>query len=238
MAAKGSRVAQVADALREAIITGVYAPGDRLPTETGLAAMHEVSRATVRQALRELETVALVRTQHGVGSFVVDRPAVRAGLERLDSITESIRATGREPGMEYKSRVIRPLLPEEAGKLGLPGDASALEVRRSILADGEVVAYSYDLIPLGVFPVDGDPDELDGSIFHYLRERLGRFPHRGVAEIHAVDSDHIGWEGHPGHPSLYLLLDQVHFDKDQNALMYSRTYFIDGRYTFSVIRNS
>lgn len=238
MARQGSLVERISGTLRAEIEGNDHLPGDRLPTETRLAAMFEVSRPTVRAALRDLEARGLVRTQHGVGTFVVERPAVRAGLERLDSITESIRATGREPGMEYKSRLVRPLLPEEAGKLGLPGDAHALEVRRSILADGEIVAYSYDLIPIGVFPEDLDPAELSGSIFDFLRGRLGLFPHHSVAEVHAVNSAHIGWETTDSRTTLYVLLDQVHYDLDHRPLMYSRSYFIEGRYAFTILRES
>ncbi|PRI10534.1 GntR family transcriptional regulator [Leucobacter massiliensis] len=237
MAKAGSRVALVADGLRAAIISGEFAEGARLPPETRLAERFGVSRPTVRAALKELETSALVHTQHGVGSFVAERPSVTAGLEQLDSITESIRSMGREPGMIYKGRVIRPLLPDEAEKLGLSGDAQALELRRTILADGEVVAYSYDLMPIGVFPDGADPEEVQGSLFAYLRERRGMHPHHAVAEVHAVHSDRIGWDGPVGRPALYVLLDQVHYDRADRALLYSRSYFLEGRYAFTIRRS-
>ena len=238
MARNGSLVERVLSSLRAQLDGNEYLPGDRLPTETQLAALYDVSRPTVRAALRDLEARGLVRTQHGVGTFVAPRPAVRAGLERLESITDSIRATDREPGMIYKSRIVRPLLPEEAAKLGLPGDADALEVRRSILADGEVVAYSYDLVPLSILPEPIDPEELDGSLFGFLRERFGIIPSHSLAEVHAVNSSHIGWDTTDTHPTLYLLLDQVHFDRDDESLMYSRTYFIEGRYAFTLLRTA
>lgn len=237
MGAKISRVQHVARALREMIEGSEVLPNERLPTETQLAAQYEVSRATVRAALRELESAGLVRTQHGVGSFVAERPTIHAGLERLDSITESIRATGRTPGMIYKSRTIRPLLPEEAARLELSGDAMALELRRSVLADGEVVAYSYDLIPVGIFPADADPEEIDGSLFTYLLDTHGIRAHHSVAEIHAVHSQHIGWDKPQNHSDLYLLLTQVHYDSSGQAVMFSRSYFIEGRYSFTILRH-
>lgn len=237
MGRKVSLVERVSRSLREAIDGSEILPGDRLPTETQLAAQYEVSRPTVRAALRELESHGLVRTQHGVGSFVAERPHILTGLERLDSITESIRATGRVPGMEYKSRTIRPLLPEEAVKLDLPPDALALEIRRSILADGEVVAYSYDLMPVGVFPDGEDPLSLTGSLFAYLREERGLIPHHAIAEIHAVTSAHIGWGAPGSHGDLYVLLAQVHYDAAARPLLFSRTYFIEGKYSFTILRH-
>lgn len=236
MARTGTLVARVAEDLRSRLAAGDLPPGSRLPTETELSAEFKVSRPTVRAALRELETLGLVRTQHGVGTFVTEAPAIRAGLERMDSITESIRATGREPGMVYASRIVRPVLPEEAAQMGLPGDTEALEIRRTILADGEVVAYSYDLMPMSVLPAGFDPAELDGSIFGFFRTRLGIHPHHGVAEVHAVTSNHVGWGAEAATHNLFVLLVQKHYDSGDHLLLYSRTYFIEGRYSFTIVR--
>jgi GntR family transcriptional regulator len=238
MARGATLVSKVATDLRRAISLGEYAPGDRLPKEADLAQQHGVSRATVRAALRQLEATSLVRTQHGVGTFVATSPAVRAGLEHLDSITDSIRASGREAGMAYRSRTVRLLLPDEATKMGLTAETLVLELRRSILADGEVVAYSYDLIPLALLPDDLAPEEVDGSIFGFLRERLGSIPERAIAEVHAVSSRHIGWGPESAQETLYVLLDQLHYDIDDRLLLYSRTYFIEGRYAFTIVRSN
>lgn len=236
MARAESRVAVVTQGLMDAIQNGDYAPGDKLPTESALASQFGVSRPTVRAALRDLKMLSLVTTQHGVGTFVQEDYTISAGLERLESITESIRATGKKPGMRYQSRVIRPLMPEEAEKLDLPADAEALEIRRSILADDQVVAYSYDLMPIGIFPEGEDPLVLQGSLFKYLREQRGLYPDYAVAEIHAVSSDRVGWDRSIT-DSLFILLDQVHYSADDTALLYSRTYFLEGRYSFKVLRN-
>jgi len=56
---------QVADQLRELIVTGELPQGGRLPTETELARSLGVSRATVREALRLLAAQGLVRTAKG-----------------------------------------------------------------------------------------------------------------------------------------------------------------------------
>ena len=58
---------QVADQLRELVVTGALAPGQRLPTEADLAQEFGVSRATVREALRLLSAQNLVRTARGAG---------------------------------------------------------------------------------------------------------------------------------------------------------------------------
>lgn len=238
MPRKGTLVARISEELRGELAAGQYPAGSKLPTESRLGEHFGVSRPTVRAALRELEALGLVRTQHGVGTFVVDKPAIRAGLEKMDSITDSIRATGREPGMVYASRLIRPVLPEEAAQMGLPGDSKALELRRTILADGEVVAYSYDLMPMTIFPPGFDPAQMDGSIFAFLRGRLGIFPDHGITELHAVTSNHVGWGPEAANHHLFVLLNQKHYDATERLLLFSRTYFIEGRYAFTIVRRS
>lgn len=63
---------QIADQIRDLIVNGQIGPGERLPSETGLAAQFGASRATVREALRVLSSQNLIRTSKGMagGSFV------------------------------------------------------------------------------------------------------------------------------------------------------------------------
>jgi GntR family transcriptional regulator len=51
---------RIADELREAIRTGAYGPGDRLPGENDLMASHEVARMTARQALGVLQQEGVI----------------------------------------------------------------------------------------------------------------------------------------------------------------------------------
>ena len=66
--------AQVEAQIKEAILLGQFAPGDKLPPETELAEQFGVSRITVRDALRVLEARGLVRVKVGAmgGAFVAD----------------------------------------------------------------------------------------------------------------------------------------------------------------------
>lgn len=63
---------QVADQIRQLILSGIISRDDRLPTEARLASEFGVSRATIREALRLLAAQNLIRTEKGAsgGSFV------------------------------------------------------------------------------------------------------------------------------------------------------------------------
>jgi GntR family transcriptional repressor for pyruvate dehydrogenase complex len=64
---------QIAEQLREAIVSGRFKIGDRLPTEDELAQRYGVSRPSVREALKRLAAQNLVRARRGPsgGNFVV-----------------------------------------------------------------------------------------------------------------------------------------------------------------------
>lgn len=64
---------QVASRLRAAILTGQYAPGDKLPSGPELAAQFKVARMTVQQAIRLLRTEGLIVSRQGSGVFVRER---------------------------------------------------------------------------------------------------------------------------------------------------------------------
>lgn len=65
-----SRHHGIADDLRHQITTGRIKPGERLPSESGLAGRYKVSTATLRSALAVLQGEGLVEKIHGKGNFV------------------------------------------------------------------------------------------------------------------------------------------------------------------------
>lgn len=77
--------------MKQKILDGEWAPGDRLPTLQQLAVDFSVSVTTVREALRILESQGNVSIEHGRGMYVrndpllLDDPAV--ALEELDNIS-------------------------------------------------------------------------------------------------------------------------------------------------------
>ena len=64
--------AQIAHAIREAIVSGKLIVDERLPSEAELSEQFKVSRPTVREALKRLAAQSLIRTQRGAsgGAFV------------------------------------------------------------------------------------------------------------------------------------------------------------------------
>lgn len=233
-----TRAQWLASDLRSRLLKGEWQRGARLPSENELAASYQVSRVTVRTALKSLEGQGLVEIRHGAGTFVADfGVAIRAGLQELGSMTETIRELGHEPGMDWRNVTSRGATAIEADRLDIEVGEPVLSVERAVLSDGDVVAFSYDVIRLDVLPPGTVQRFGSGSIFEVF-EQAGIRPKRAFARLHAVMDPEIGWG--PGRPAngLYLLLDQVHYSPGSQPFMYSRSYFVEGAFEFVIIRTA
>lgn len=63
---------EIVTVIQQRILAGELPPGERLPAERELADLMHVNRATVREALRKLESLELVEIRHGDGVYVKD----------------------------------------------------------------------------------------------------------------------------------------------------------------------
>ncbi|WP_045732087.1 FadR/GntR family transcriptional regulator [Pseudarthrobacter chlorophenolicus] len=68
--ARKSLVGVVADELLDRIIDGEFPPGSTVPGEHELSARHEVSRMTVREAMKTLQALQILSVERGRGTFV------------------------------------------------------------------------------------------------------------------------------------------------------------------------
>ncbi|MFH9815769.1 GntR family transcriptional regulator [Streptomyces sp. NPDC017230] len=78
----GALYQQVAAAIREAILSGEFAPESLLPSEAQLMTRYGVSRPTVRNAIAALRAEGLIDVRHGKGSFVRSDGQPTLTLER------------------------------------------------------------------------------------------------------------------------------------------------------------
>lgn len=82
---------QLVSHLRDDIIKGVFPVGSQLPTEEDLAVRFNVSRHTVREALRQLRADGLVSSRQGSGTTVMPPPpSTPFNVHRVASIDELI----------------------------------------------------------------------------------------------------------------------------------------------------
>src|SRR5213596_3653945 len=74
---------RIAERLVTAIALGEFVPGQRLPAERDLAAMLEVSRTTVREALQRLQAAGYVTARRGRGGGTFVRTGQGPGSDEM-----------------------------------------------------------------------------------------------------------------------------------------------------------
>ena len=91
---------QLTQRLTEAIVSGIYAPGEKLPSVRELALEAGVNPNTVQRALAELEREGLVFSQRTAGRFVTENENMIANAkfriadERVSEFLRSMKTLG------------------------------------------------------------------------------------------------------------------------------------------------
>lgn len=206
---------QLADLLRQRLGRGDYL--DRFPTEMELAAEFDVSRATVREAIRRLRAEGFLDARRGSGTFVVRRELEQPLIGSL-GLARAIAAAGLEERSTVRFAGEREAGQVAGGVLGLSPTATVVVVERTREAGGRPLA-----LDSSAFSLSGPArrrflaaDLARGSLYDTLSERCG-VRVTGASEVaHAVT-------GATEERSLLSL------GKGEGALEVRRVSYADGR---------
>ncbi|MCB9673740.1 MAG: FadR family transcriptional regulator [Alphaproteobacteria bacterium] len=127
-----------ADALRERILAGEFAPGDRLPAERRLSEELGISRLTLRAAIARLQTEGLVQPRQGDGVRVLEYQR-SAGVELLPHLLEHGRIELLAPFLQLR-RALASEAVAEACRRASDADLDALDALAAELSTAHGVA--------------------------------------------------------------------------------------------------
>ena len=173
--ATGNLYLQLAGRLRTAITSGVYRPGDPLPSEHQLRAMFGVSRPTVRRAIDILANEGLLVRRHGMGTFVA-KLSIEQPMGRVIGFSERMRRLGIVPTtrvLEIETVHARQADPAAAQAFDLqPGDR-LIRLSRVRFANDDAVVLETSHLPEARFAGLAAHDLAHESLYAVLREHFG-----------------------------------------------------------------
>ncbi|MCR4398793.1 MAG: GntR family transcriptional regulator [Firmicutes bacterium] len=222
---------------------GSLGPGEKLPSEPELARKFGVSRMTVREALGYLENQGLIAKRHGIGSFVMGADhEVAAGLEKMESFTETIRRSGHEAADRVIS--IDPVrLPKSMGVGGSDSQAEAgYRITSLRTSDGIPVILTIDTIRGDL--LRGRESVLEAraryeSLIEFLDREMGIRPCYSVMNLAAVEATEEVAEllrVPRGYPLVHL--DGVVRDRSGGPIYHSSSFIRSDKYSLALVRRS
>lgn len=175
---------QLRGELERLIQEGKFKPGDAFPSEYELCSTYDISRTTVRQAIRDMFNDGLIYRDHPRGRPLVAASKVRQKLTRLEGFfSVDMLTSGLSPSTQVLS-VDLVSKPSVSLELGLPSSEKVCCLVRVHGNNSEPLAIQNVYLPKKVFQGFKDMD-LSKSIFQYIEKT---YNHRIVRAVQTIST--------------------------------------------------
>jgi GntR family transcriptional regulator len=222
---------QLAELLRCQINTGALKPNEMLPPERVLCEIHEVSRATVREAINQLKNEKLVATQRGAGNFVKRAEKVERNLLGVHDFDMQIEAGGHTNDVEVIGFDADYHSPSAISRLGHAGE-HVIKVTRLRRADGEPLFIEKIYLPKSLFPNLVAADFTSTNIFSSkITQEYGLAIGDITLQIEPVllNDDEAEMLGVEKLPAAGLLNERTTYDQQGRPIVFSKWLFSGNR---------
>jgi len=227
---------QLKTALAEAIESGQWVPGDRIPSEPELCTMFGVSRTVVRQALKDMTYQGLVVREKGKGTFVAE-PKISSGslVHSLVGFYQDMAERGQAPVTRVLEQAIEPAGAKLATALGLESTTPVIKLVRLRFVQDEPIVLVTSYLPYDLCPELVNADLSEQSLYAFLKSAYGLSVASGRRRIESVAAGEAEArllnieEGAP-----LLKLDSVSYLQDGTPLEYFHGAFRGDRSRFEI----
>lgn len=162
-------------------------PGYKFPTEPELAKLLNVSRSTLREAMRSFETQGLLIRKQGSGTFKADNSLIfESGLEVLESLetlADRLDVDISMGGLEVEHIHADKAL---AGFFNARAGARLVGISRVILVKGQPAAFLRDILPENILSTREIEEGFTGSVLDLLIRRGQPALEHSSAEVKVI----------------------------------------------------
>jgi GntR family transcriptional regulator len=225
---------QLKNILKSQITTQELKGQQRLPSEAELCIKYGISRATVRQALLELEKEGFIYRERGKGTFVTDQ----SGLKQLSlkGTIENLIAAGR--GTRIKVLEYREVSPpfRVAEILQLKDNQGVFQLEIIRLTPKGPFGYSYIYLPPDLGKTISRDEFSEATEFITVVEgKLSRRVHRASQTIDvALATEEVARNLSIKTESPVLVIERQYYARDGGPLFMSLTRFRPDLYKYRI----
>ena len=192
--------AKVREALVGRLISGLWKPGQMLPSEFAIAGELGVSQGTVRKALDEMTSEGLLIRRQGRGTFVseAEDKSILFRFYRLTSNSDQ-ESDQNFPESKYLSRSLQTANAEERSLFTLEDGAQVWHFERLRIENGQPILVEQLILPQNRFPDLNEQADLPNNVYRFYGAQYGIIVARVEEKLRAVTapthvSAHLGLE--------------------------------------------
>jgi GntR family transcriptional regulator, mannosyl-D-glycerate transport/metabolism system repressor len=220
---------QVANQIKKQIQSDNLDKDDAIPSEQKLSESFNVSRVTIRQAIKLLVDEGILYKVRGSGTYV-KQPKIEHDIYRLQGFTEEMESLNHVPSnqvLEFSMQLPAEPIKE---KLNLKDNEKVFFIRRLRSGDGEPMILEETYMPVTLFP-DLSVEVMTRSKYEYvekkgykIKERQGEIlPHIPSKELRDILQMK---------DSSCLAMNLCAYLEDGTLFEYTKLYFRSEKYTF------
>jgi len=177
---------QVKSIIIDNIRNKVWEMNSKIPAERELCEMYQVSRITVRQALKELEDEGCLYRKQGKGTFVTGQKFVQR-LSQFYSFSEEIMKMGSVPSTQIISFDIREGGPLIAEKLKIVSNEAVFAIKRLRLADNEPFGIETSYVVYKYAKGLTEEDVRKFGLYNALKQKCGVVTNEAIETFEAAN---------------------------------------------------
>jgi len=225
---------QIAQRILDEIQSGKYPVGSKLPTEQEFCTFFEVSRITIRGAMREIEQRGVILRQAGVGTIVKQNHSNYRYVHESSSIEDLLHFTQDMVFKRLSQKKIK-LDQSMALKFMAKEAENFLKIEGLRMSAGMAICHSTHFIPSLFAEQARDFDRHKGSLASLLSSRL----HLEIDEIdqtiEAINLDtHLATLLRVAENEAALSTWRRYYDSQGRLILASLSIFPKDRYSYSI----
>ncbi|WP_067841434.1 GntR family transcriptional regulator [Amphibacillus sediminis] len=224
---------QIANKLKNDILNSGLEHGDAIPPESKLVKMYEVSRVTIRQALKILIDEGLLYSVQGSGTYI-SHDKIQHNIFRLQGFTEEMGALDNTPSNEIIE--FKLMLPPSDVKeiLTLSEDKQVYYIKRLRLADKEPLILEESYLPVELFP-DLSVEVMKKSKYDYIEKKGHVIDKRYGELVPILPNEELKQIFNLNEHQPLLFLKAFATFQDGLTFEYSNVYYHPNKYAFKFI---
>ncbi|SCY66192.1 GntR family transcriptional regulator [Alkaliphilus peptidifermentans] len=208
------------------IVNGTYKVGDKLPNETELCEAYDVSRITVRRALKELSNEGLIEIKQGKGTFVA-KQKLSIQIIDLGGYTNRLSNDHNKIVSKVLEKKIISADNEVAKAFQMDNGFKVLRLKRLILDDEAPLSIDISYFPIDVYPNIIDKITDGVSTFNIIRNDYGIVMAKAYKEFNVLTDQYDFKKLLKCSPTEPLFgIKKIIYDNKNRPIHYSTYYII------------